>query len=94
MKTRDGLTRGMALGLLLLGVVVAFASYRIGRSHEIKGAATGGRELGTPSKSVRERPSDVLATVLHAGGKITSFRPDSAELRRAFMDLTQPGVRD
>ena len=68
MKTRTGLTRGMALGLLLLGVVVAFVSYRVGRGHEIQGAATGGREPGKPSKSFRERPSDVLATYRQAAG--------------------------
>jgi ABC-2 type transport system ATP-binding protein len=36
----------------------------------------------------------VLSAVIAAGGRIRSFRTDSAELQKAFMDLTTPGVRD
>jgi len=30
--------------------------------------------------------------VMQAGGTVTCFRPDTAELQRAFMELTTPGV--
>jgi ABC-2 type transport system ATP-binding protein len=36
----------------------------------------------------------VLSAVISAGGLVRSFRTDSAELQRAFMNLTTPGVRD
>lgn len=36
----------------------------------------------------------VLTAVIGAGGLVRSFRTDSAELQKAFMDLTTPGVRD
>jgi ABC-2 type transport system ATP-binding protein len=36
----------------------------------------------------------VLSAVIAAGGRIRSFRTDSAELQKAFMDLTTSGVRD
>ncbi len=74
MKTRAGLVRGMTFGLLVLGVLITFASYRIGRGHEIKGSANGGAELGEPSSLVRKRPSDVLETYRQAAGTDPSVR--------------------
>ncbi len=36
----------------------------------------------------------ILSTAIAAGATIVSFAPDAAELQRAFMDLTSPGVRE
>jgi len=35
----------------------------------------------------------VLGTAIQAGGQVVGFRTDAAELQKAFMDLTDPGVR-
>ena len=36
----------------------------------------------------------ILQTVIDAGGEIVSFTEDVKHLNQAFMDLTEPGVRD
>ena len=35
----------------------------------------------------------VLNALLEAGAQVVAFQPEAAELRKAFMDLTKPGVR-
>ncbi|MCK5802537.1 MAG: ABC transporter ATP-binding protein [Lentisphaeria bacterium] len=37
-------------------------------------------------------PNLLLRTVMDAGGRVTGFRSGKRELKRAFMDLTDPGV--
>lgn len=36
----------------------------------------------------------ILAAAMGTGARVVSFGPDAAELQRAFMDLTSPGVRE
>lgn len=39
-------------------------------------------------------PNAVLRAVLDAGGEVAAFREDLKQLNQAFMDLTEPGVRE
>lgn len=40
----------------------------------------------------RTDTNSILRTVLDAGGQVLAFKPDTAALNKAFMDLTTPGV--